>query len=197
MKRQTRRKAANVAATITINGDGRRVALVPVRNSVSPATMDADWYEAKKAAGWSMCLRLVDDGHGFAYVTLGAYTARGHFSELTAARLVVDAKAGERVRARDGDPLNLLPENQETYPGFAPYAAADWYPNADALRAAEGKPSRESLGMRRRKKDAASTSGSTRNVLAKISVEVSDDRTRGHHPHTPFASPAAHQAPHP
>lgn len=170
MKRQTRRKAANVAATITINGDGRRVALVPVRNSDSPATM------------------------------MEAYTSRGQSSELAVARLVADAKAGERVRARD--PLNLLPENLETYPGYAPHAAADWYPNADALRAAGGKPTREAMGMRRRKKSAAlepakmssEHTGSTRNVLAKISAGVSDDRTHGHHPPYPLRSHGSAQS---
>lgn len=200
MKRQTRRKAAKVAATITINGDGRRVALVPVRNSDSPATMDADWYEAKKAGGWSMLLRFIPDGRGFACVTMEAYTSRGQSSELAVARLVADAKAGERVRARD--PLNLLPENLETYPGYAPHAAADWYPNADALRAAGGKPTREAMGMRRRKKSAAlepakmssEHTGSTRNVLAKISAGVSDDRTHGHHPPYPLRSHGSAQS---
>lgn len=152
MKRQTPRKASDTAATFVINADGQRIALVPVQGSDRPATAHADWYEAKKAEGWSMHWRLGKDGKGNAYVKLMAYTPRGHERELPVSRLIAGAGVYERVRARDGDPLNLLAENLETYHGFARYAAADWYPSAAALRAAGIEPTEIAMGIRKRKK---------------------------------------------
>jgi len=195
MKRQTPRKASDVAPTIIINAEGHRVALVPVQGSDRSATMYADWYEAKKAEGWSMCLRLCDDGKGNAYVKLWACTPRGHARALPVSRLAAGAMVNERVRARDGDPLNLLPENLETYHGFARYAVADWYPNVGALRAAGIEPTEANMGIRKPKKATHSAPIEANKGQAgehperfspQISVVVSDDRTRGHHPPYPL-----------
>lgn len=129
--------------TFTIDADGQRLAHVALANSQQRATLYADDYERLIAAGFSRFWKLTADGCGSAYATLNAHTREGHNREVPIARLVVEAKRGERVRSTDGQTLNLRRENLASYEGRARFDASDWFPSVEALRAAGIEPVQE------------------------------------------------------
>lgn len=124
------------APEFTTDVDGQEVVHVPLANSQQRATLYAEDYRRLMAAGFSRFWKYIQTGNGHAYPALNAYTSDGHNREVTVARLITGAGRGQRVRTVDGNPLNLRTDNLEFVPGVAWLSASDWYPTAEALRAA-------------------------------------------------------------
>ena len=161
--------------TFTIDADGQRLAHVAMANASQRATLYAEDLERLIAAGFSEHWQYTEDGRGGAYPTLCAFTPSGHGRMVPVARLIAGAGHGERVRANDGNTLNLRSENLSFFAGAAWFNAADWFPNVDALRAAGIEPvqkkDRKSAGSSRsrralRKIDCGALSVRIRNQLA-------------------------------
>jgi hypothetical protein len=124
------------APEYTTDADGQRLVHVALANSQQRATLYAEDYQRLMAAGFSTHWQYTEDGRGGAYVTLSAYTSTGHNRLIPVARLITNAGHGERVRASDGNTLNLRSDNLAFYAGRAWFNASDWYPTADSARAA-------------------------------------------------------------
>lgn len=120
----------------TIDADGQRLAHVALANTDLRATLYAEDYRRLMNAGFSPHWQYAGTSHGNAYVTLNAYTSDGYNRAVPVARLLTAAGHGERVRARDGNTLNLRAENLEFYMGRAWFNADDWHPTAAAAQAA-------------------------------------------------------------
>ncbi|WP_153242615.1 hypothetical protein [Frateuria defendens] len=172
------------APEFTTDADGQEVVHVPLANSQQQATLYAEDYRKLMAAGFSRFWKYVQDGCGRAYPTLNAYTSDGHNREVTIARLVAGAGRGQRVRAIDGNALNLRTENLEFFPGAVWFNASDWYPTAEALRAAGIEPAGKTPGPRRRHRRPEKPS-ENRTASAGAPVETK----AGHSPATAPARP--------
>lgn len=145
-------KIKQQAPTIfTTDAAGQRLAHVALANTNQRATLYAEDLELLLAAGFSRYWKFMRDGRGSTYVAVRAYTPEGYKREILVARLIADAKRRECVRPNDGNTLNLRHENLSKYRGPARFAAADWYPNVAALRAAGIEPTKGPRGMRKRK----------------------------------------------
>ncbi|GAA0888754.1 hypothetical protein [Rhodanobacter soli] len=145
-------KKQQAAPEYTTDADGQRLAHVALANSNQRATLYVEDYRRLMDAGFSRHWQYTEDGRGSAYVTLCAYTREGRGRMIPVARLLADAGNGERVRCNDGNTLNLRSENLTTYPGRAWFAASDWFPTTDALRAAGITPAANAAPRRRRKR---------------------------------------------
>lgn len=145
------KKMQQAPTTYITDADGQRLAHVALANTDQRATLYAEDLERLLAAGFSRFWKHVRDGRGNAYATLSAYTPEGYMREIPVARLIADAKRRKCVRPNDGNTLNLRLENLSKYHGPARFAAADWYPNVEALRAAGIEPTKGPRGMRKRK----------------------------------------------
>lgn len=124
------------APEYTTDADGQQLVHVALANSQQRATLYAEDYLRLMDAGFSARWQYTEDGRGSAYVTLAAYTSTGHNRVIPVARLITGAGQGERVRASDGNTLNLRSDNLTFYAGRAWFNASDWYPTTDAARAA-------------------------------------------------------------
>jgi hypothetical protein len=120
----------------TVDADGQRLAHVALANTDRRATLYAEDYQRLIDAGFSPHWQYTGTSHGGAYVTLNAYTGDGYNRSVPVARLLTGAGRGERVRARDGNTLNLRIENLEFHTGRAWFNATDWHPTATAAQAA-------------------------------------------------------------
>jgi hypothetical protein len=140
----------------TVDEDGQELAHVALANTQQRATLYADDYHRLMAAGFSRFWEYRQDGRGNMYPSLSAYTSDGYLREVTIARLIANAGHGKRVRAIDGNTLNLRTENLEFVPGAVWFSASDWHPTVAALRAAGIEPARGALIGRRRRKSRQS-----------------------------------------
>jgi hypothetical protein len=96
-----------VAITRTTDHDGKRIALVPITNSDLPAKLLEADYDRLIAAGLTMRWAFNEVFPSFRYVR--AQTGAGNL--VTISRLVAGAGAGQRVRHKDSDRLNLRHDN--------------------------------------------------------------------------------------
>lgn len=89
---------------------GRTLVRLPVTGSDTPAVTEAALFDsAKRRHGITGNLYATDDGSGKRRYVIASRPGTGTHSPL--ARLLLDCPKGFHVRYRDGDPLNLLPEN--------------------------------------------------------------------------------------
>lgn len=93
----------------TTDADGAAVVLVPLANYPQPAKLLAEDFERLMLAGIShmWTLNIGKGGHG--YVRLNSHRAGKNL--ISVARLVMAPRAGQQVRYRDGDRLNLRRDN--------------------------------------------------------------------------------------
>lgn len=104
------------------DAEGRRLVRLPVNGSDSPAIADAQLFDnAARRHGLTGVLYLNDDGKGHSYVMA---TIPGSGTHSVLARLLLSPPPGYRVRYRDGNPLNLLPENLRLHAPWADEATA-------------------------------------------------------------------------
>ena len=130
------KKQQQVTPEFITDTNGQLVALVPLTNSQRRATLYAEDYQWLIDAGFSRLWKCTEDGRGSAYVTVNAYTRDGYSRVIPVARLIVNAGHGQRVRHNDGNTLNLRTENLSIFLGRSWFDASNWFPTAEALRAA-------------------------------------------------------------
>jgi hypothetical protein len=94
--------------------DGRARVRAALSNSDAPAVLALEDYDRIRAE-WGTSFYLNSNGAGRQYVTVGRPAVRRHHdgrgAPMSLARLIAKAQPRDRVTYRDGDTLNLLPEN--------------------------------------------------------------------------------------
>lgn len=89
------------------DADGRRLVRIAVHGSESPAITEAVLFDnAQRRHGLTGNLYMTGGRRRYVHAWLGDRSAH-----TTTARLLIDCPKGYRVHYRDGNPLNLLPEN--------------------------------------------------------------------------------------
>lgn len=103
-----------------IAADGTRLARVPLTGGFT-ATVDADDYDLFIRLGLSTRWLANDNGKGRRTVRFCLPPARAgqRSNNASVSRVILGAGYGERVRYRDGNPLNLTRANLYVVPGFA------------------------------------------------------------------------------
>ena len=172
------KKQQQAAPEYTTDADGQQLVHIALANSNQRATLYAEDYQRLMDAGFSPSWQYTRNKSGSAYVTVGACTHKGVDCLVPFSRLVAMAEAGQMVRYRDGNPLNMRAANLKLETGTARYSAADWYPCTTALRSAGVTPKPEAWreGSRRPRKPRKTCSAhvETTECAAEISVAPSN-----------------------
>lgn len=103
--------------TVYTDYKGRRIARVEAAKDAYFELLESDWRAARKHVGPTWYLS--GNGSGGAYVMAAPRPGLG---PVPLARIIKQAREGERVKYMDGNTLNLRPENLKVDRGYSKYA---------------------------------------------------------------------------